>query len=87
MTEIYSAITEALNIHLNIGQSTMVNTSAVFVSVQTLSADSLSNRAISQVGNARIQMPSTVTLDNSTHGSIRLRVSDQNILHLTFLKL
>jgi hypothetical protein len=52
-----------------------MNTSSVFMSVETTSIESLSNKLIEQVENARIQIPSNFELNLSNNPSITLRVS------------
>ncbi|CAF4628727.1 unnamed protein product, partial [Rotaria socialis] len=43
-----SLISSALNIHLNLGQILTVNTSSIFMSMETISVGSLSNKSIEQ---------------------------------------
>jgi len=74
VTETISLITSALNIHLNIGQNSTMNTSSVFLSIETTSITSLSNKIIQQVGNAQIHIPSSFTLSTNNNTSISLRV-------------
>jgi hypothetical protein len=69
--ETISLLTSALNIHLNIRQSLTMNTSSVFMSLETISINSLSNKVIQQVGNAQIYLPSNITNDDQT---VSLRV-------------
>jgi hypothetical protein len=72
---IISLLTSALNIHLNIGQNSIINTSSVFMSLQTLSVESLSNIVVQQIGiNTQIHMPSTFSLNISNTSTISLRV-------------
>jgi hypothetical protein len=73
-TQTLSLLTSALNIHLNIGQSLLMNTSSVFMSLDITSIQSLSNKLIQQVENAHIQMPSNFQLDSTNHTSITLQV-------------
>jgi hypothetical protein len=68
-----SLLSSTLNIQLNIGQNSSINTSEVLMSMETLSSKSLSNKIIQQVGNARIQFPLNLNLNNN--GAISLRVS------------
>jgi hypothetical protein len=68
-----SLLSSTLNIQLNIGQNSSINTSEVLMSMETLSTKSLSNKIIQQVGNARIQFPLNFNLNNN--GAISLRVS------------
>ncbi|CAF4233203.1 unnamed protein product, partial [Adineta steineri] len=57
-TETSSLLTSALHINLNIGQSLTINTSSIFLSLETISIESLSNKIIQQIGNAQIHFPS-----------------------------
>ncbi|CAF4541007.1 unnamed protein product, partial [Rotaria sp. Silwood2] len=59
-SKILSLITAALNIHLNIGQNTMINTSTVFLSSKTASLAALSKKFIQSSGNAYIRVPLTL---------------------------
>jgi hypothetical protein len=73
-TETVLLVTNALNIHLNIGQNLTMNTSSVFLSVESTSIVSLSNKLIQQVGDAQIRLPSSFTLTTTDNPSISLRV-------------
>ena len=57
MNEVISLLSSSLNIHLNIGQNSIIDTSQVFMSLETKSIESLSNKLVKQVGNAQIQFP------------------------------
>lgn len=74
VTELISLITLTLNIHLNIGQSLTMSSSQSFMSLETISIDSLENKIIQQVGNAQFQMPSNLSFSTSNRSSISLRV-------------
>jgi hypothetical protein len=74
VTETISLITSALNIHLNIGQNFTMNTSSVFLSIETTSITSLSNKIIQQVGDAQMHIPSSFNLSTNDNTSISLRV-------------
>ncbi len=74
ITETISLITSSLNIHLNIGQNLIMNTSSVFMSLETTSISSLTNKLIQQVGNAQIRIPSNFNLITNDDTSISLRV-------------
>ena len=50
-------ITAALHVHLNIGQKSTSNTLSSFLSLETLSLDSLANKRIQPVANAAIHLP------------------------------
>ena len=66
-----SLLTSTLNLHINIGQHCQINTSDVFMTMETLSNQSLSNKSIEQISNARVQLPLNLTLNNT--GTISLR--------------
>ena len=73
-TETISLMTSALNVHLNIGQNLTINSSSVFLSVETTSISSLSNKLIQQIGDAQIRIPSSFSLTTEDSSSISLRV-------------
>jgi hypothetical protein len=73
-TQTLSLLTSALNIYLNIGQSLLMNTSSVFMSLETTSFQSLSNKLIQQIGNSHIQIPSNFSSNSNINGTISLRV-------------
>ena len=57
MQEVSSLLTSALNIHLNVEQQVTMNTSNVFMSLQTLKIESFLEKQIRSVGNARLRLP------------------------------
>ncbi|CAF3967703.1 unnamed protein product [Adineta steineri] len=73
VTEIISLLTSSLNIHLNIGQSSLMNTSQSFVSLETISIASLKDRLVKQVENAQFSIPSDFVLNTTSNSSISLR--------------
>ncbi len=75
VTETLSSITTTLNVHLNIGQSMVMNTTEVFVSMETASIASLSNKLIQQVGNSQIRIPSIFNSSLNNNASVSLQVS------------
>ena len=75
MTGILSLLTSALNIHLNIGQDLTMNTSEVFMTLETKSIQSLSNKLVKQVGNAQIQLPSNFNSNSSSEATVSIRVN------------
>jgi hypothetical protein len=75
MNEMISLSTSALNIHLNIGQNVSINTSSTYMSLETTSIESLSNKIIKQVGNAQSDIPSNLNLNTTNNSSISVRVS------------
>jgi hypothetical protein len=72
--ETMSLLSSALKIHLNVGQNLSVNTSAVFMSLETASVDSLSKKIIEQVAGAQIRLPSRLAspIDQSTIVSLQV---------------
>ena len=75
----FSSITAALRIHLNVGQNLIMNVSSAFVSMETASVESLPNRVIEQVGGAQIRMPANFTMTVPIKRSVSLRVSQERI--------
>ncbi|CAF1234712.1 unnamed protein product [Adineta steineri] len=73
VTQIISLLTSSLNIYLNVGQSSLINTSSTYVSLETISIGSLSNKIIAQVGNAQFHIPSDFTLNTTDNSSVALR--------------
>jgi hypothetical protein len=73
--ETMSWITRALNVHLNLGQSLIINTSEVFMSLETTSVESLSNKLVKQIENAQIRLPFNLTSNMNNETSISVRVS------------
>ncbi|CAF1000565.1 unnamed protein product [Adineta steineri] len=73
VTQIISLLTSSLNIHLNIGQSSLMNTSQSFVSLETISIQSLKDRLVKQVENAQFNIPSDFILNTTSNTSISLR--------------
>lgn len=65
VNQMISLLTSTLNLHINVGQNCQINTSEVFMSMETLSAKSLSNKSIEQVSNARIQLPMNFTANHN----------------------
>ncbi len=73
-TETISLMTNTLHIHLNIGQQLTINSSSVFLSAETTSISSLSNKLIQQIGDAQIRIPSSFSLTTDDNSAISLRV-------------
>ena len=67
-------LTSALNIHLNIGQNLTMNSPSVFMSLETTSFESLSNKLIEQIENAQIHIPSNLNSNSTNNGTISLQV-------------
>jgi hypothetical protein len=71
---IKSKLTSALNIHLNIEQETIINTSSVFMSLETRLMKSLSNKQIKQVESAAIQLPTSFQSNTNENSTVSIRV-------------
>lgn len=77
MAKTMSLLSTALNVHLNVGQNLTMNTSAVFVSLETASVDSLSQKTIGQVAGAQIRLPSRWTSPIDQNTTVSLQVCAQ----------
>jgi hypothetical protein len=75
MNEVVSLLTSSLNIHLNIGQNMIINTSQVFMSLETTAIESLSNKLLKLVGNGQIQLPKDFNSNIINNRRISIRVS------------
>ncbi|CAF1484404.1 unnamed protein product, partial [Adineta steineri] len=73
VTEMISLLTSSLNIHINIGQNYLMNTSQSFVSLETISIQSLKDRLVKQIENAQFNIPSDFILNTTSNSSISLR--------------
>jgi hypothetical protein len=73
-TATLALLTAALNVHLNIGQNVTMNTSSAFMSLETVSIESLSNKVIEQVGGSQIRLPSDFNSIINTNEAVSLRV-------------
>ena len=73
MNEVIEKLTSILNIHLNVGQQSIVNTSQIFMSLQTQSMQSLANQHIQQVDNVSIVLPSIFQTNTSLNSTISVR--------------
>ena len=71
INKMISLLTSTLKVHLNVGQNLSVNTPSAFMSLETLSIESLSNKQIQQVGQAKIRLPS-FEIDNNQTISLRV---------------
>jgi hypothetical protein len=82
--ETVAAISAALKVHLNVGQSITINTSSVFFFMETLLMKSLSNKLIQLAGNAQIHFPShfNSTMNNNSNMSLSLRVSFSYVIFI-----
>jgi hypothetical protein len=73
--EIFSSITAALKIHLNIEQDSKINTSSVFVSMVAVPRDSILEKFIEPIGGAQIRIPSNLNLTLNDSEKMFVRVS------------
>ncbi|CAF0859705.1 unnamed protein product [Rotaria sordida] len=73
VNEIIALLTPTLNIHINIGQNLIINTSQTFMSLETISIKSLEKKIVKQVANAYFDIPSNFTLNTTNISSISLR--------------
>ena len=67
-----------MNIHLNIGQRSTINTPNAYMSMETISADGLLNKMIQQVENAQIQLPSQFNSNFDGNSTLSLRVCSED---------
>lgn len=68
-------LTSILNIHLNFNQNLSIDTSAVSMSFEITSIQSLANKLIEQSENVRIQIPSEFQVNSTNSSSVIIRVS------------
>ncbi|CAF1468493.1 unnamed protein product [Adineta ricciae] len=57
MTEVISLISSIINIHLNIEQQFNINTSEVFMTLESRTSEHFSEKFVQQIGNNQIQLP------------------------------
>ena len=82
-TATLNLLTNALKVHLNVGQNITINTSAIFMSLETLSLSALSRRTVYQTEGAHMQLPSIMQINaNSTPILLRVR-HPPSLSHLT----
>ena len=77
--ETTSLLTDALNIHLNIGQNTTMNTAASFQALGKVSMASLANRRLPQVAGGRVQLPSTLHSNQTDSAAVSFRVCPHSL--------
>ncbi|CAF1275359.1 unnamed protein product, partial [Adineta ricciae] len=73
LTEIISSITAAFQIHLNIEQKIVLNTTSMFFSLEKLSLQSLPNKLLLLIGNGRIKLPANLNLIENSPDIVLLR--------------
>ena len=67
-----------MDIHLNIGQKSIINTANAYMSMGTISADGLLNKMIQQVENAQIQLPAQLSSNFNRNATLSLRVCSED---------
>ena len=72
--ETTSLLTDALNVHLNIGQNFTVSTSSTFFTLGKVSLESLTNRLFPQVGSAQVQLPTILHSNQTSTAAVSFRV-------------
>ena len=83
-TATLNLLTNALKVHLNVGQNITINTSAIFMSLETLSPSALSRRTVYQAEGAHMQLPSILRINaNSTPILLRVRHTLSLSFHLS----
>ena len=75
MNEMLLFLTKGLSVHLNFGQSFMVNSASGFLSLETITTESLFNKQTQLVGDAHIRFPSRFdsSFTQSTRNLLRVR--------------
>ena len=67
--EATSLLTDALSIHLNVGQNFTMSTSSTFLTLGKVSMESFSRGLLSQVPGGQVLLPSTLFSTNQTSNS------------------
>ena len=78
MTAILSLLTSILQVHVGVGQDCRLSASSVFISLETVPLESLSNKTVQQVANGQIRLPVNINISttaNQSHVSLRVRLS------------
>jgi hypothetical protein len=80
MNTLITQLTQSLQIHLNMGQSFVVNSSSTILALETVSSlAALSNKQINLTGDARLSIPSQLVIGSASRStSVRysIRVSE-----------
>ena len=67
--EATSLLTDALSIHLNVGQTFIMNTSSTFLTLGKVSTESLLERVQSRVAGGQVFLPSTLFSNQTSNNS------------------
>jgi hypothetical protein len=73
-THTIDSLTAALNLHLNVGQKSMLNTSSLFLSLETMSVSSLMDRLMQPIGQVRLRLPGQLSSSIDLNRVVSLRV-------------
>ena len=72
--ETTSLLTDALNIHLNIGQNFTVNSSSTFLALRKVSMGSLSRQLLTQAAGGQVSLPSSLNSNLTSNSPVSSRV-------------
>ena len=72
--ETMSLLTNTLKIHLNQGQHWQMNTSSVFLSTESLSAGSITNKIIEPIKDVRMRLPPNLIFNTTDNDALLIRV-------------
>ena len=75
-----SLLTDALNVHLNIGQNFTISSSSIFFTLGKVSLESLTNRLFPQVGSGRVMMPSSLRSNQTSNDPVTFRVGSPSVM-------
>ena len=70
MNQLSTELNAGLDLHLNLNQSFLLNTSSIVVSLQKLPAEAFLNQTI---GDEHVDFPSSITLSSNRSASLRVR--------------
>lgn len=73
-------LTSVLNIHLNIGQQFLLDTTDVYMFMKITSIKSIFHQSIEQIDNARIQIPIDFTSNIDQNMRITFRVCSEDFV-------
>jgi hypothetical protein len=81
MNDLITRLTQSLQIHLNVAQSYVVNSSSTILALETVSSlRALANKQINLTGSVRLSMPSQLSLNHGqsvVESRYSIRVSDR----------
>jgi hypothetical protein len=74
VTAIIALLTNALNVHLNLGQHFTINTSSIYFFLETLPFDALANKFLQPDDSVQIHLASSWSLNITNDTTVSLRV-------------